>query len=336
MATTGRIEALLEEARAPLEAAGLTMVADELARDAWDVAHAIHVVRTKLAADDVHGHHALRALFALGSALVEPEPARSVSVVVRLGEWHASKSDPLTHWVEWCLGAERGGAAAGSVKVPRWQAYPYGGDMIAGDCSSVAEGKAAVERAIGVSVAEPAPDEHRGVYRKFDVRRTDGSSAPGGKHAECSYFVLDLEHDPFAAPALRAYAAACHDTHRDLAQDIREVILARWGGSMSEALADKMARPTSPRVVPDVDPWPEPATAHPLDTVALRARVATLAASNVELREIVRGSRDVGTGAIRHVWQGACPDVLHEDRRDPGCRACQFLVRADKALGGGQ
>lgn len=41
-----------------------------------------------------------------------------------------------------------------------------------------------------------------GLYRKFIVTRTDGKSAPGQKHDGCDYFVLDLTHDPHAAPAL--------------------------------------------------------------------------------------------------------------------------------------
>jgi hypothetical protein len=65
-----------------------------------------------------------------------------------------------------------------------------------------------------------------GLYRKFRVTRTDGSSRKGKKHADCSYFVLDLEHDPFAIPALRAYAEACRKTHPDLADDIEALVLA--------------------------------------------------------------------------------------------------------------
>lgn len=49
----------------------------------------------------------------------------------------------------------------------------------------------------------------RGIYRKYELRRTDGSSEPGGKHEKCSYFVLDITHDPHAIPALEAYAQAC-------------------------------------------------------------------------------------------------------------------------------
>lgn len=39
-------------------------------------------------------------------------------------------------------------------------------------------------------------DETKGIYRKFRVTRTDGSSRKGKRHARCTYFVLDLEHDP--------------------------------------------------------------------------------------------------------------------------------------------
>ena len=33
-------------------------------------------------------------------------------------------------------------------------------------------------------------DSDRGIYRKFKVKRTDGSSKPGEKHARRAYFVL--------------------------------------------------------------------------------------------------------------------------------------------------
>lgn len=71
-------------------------------------------------------------------------------------------------------------------------------------------------RAIGV------PDIGQGLFQKFEVRRTDGSSEPGGKHEGCEYFVLDTDHDEFAAAALAAYANACQATHPLLARDLRE------------------------------------------------------------------------------------------------------------------
>ena len=64
-------------------------------------------------------------------------------------------------------------------------------------------------------------DKHAaGLYRKFEVRRTDGSDAPGGKHEHCEYFVLDATHDPCAIPALRAYANACRAEYPRLAEDL--------------------------------------------------------------------------------------------------------------------
>ena len=48
--------------------------------------------------------------------------------------------------------------------------------------------------------------KEQGLYRKFEVRRTDGKDAPGEKHHGCEYFVLDATHDPAAIPALIAYA----------------------------------------------------------------------------------------------------------------------------------
>lgn len=70
----------------------------------------------------------------------------------------------------------------------------------------------------------PDKDElQRGLYRKFNVSRTDGSTEPGGKHEDCRFFVLDIDHDPFAIPALRAYAEACGDKYPELANDLLEI-----------------------------------------------------------------------------------------------------------------
>jgi hypothetical protein len=60
----------------------------------------------------------------------------------------------------------------------------------------------------------------QGLYRKFEVRRVDGSDAPGGKHHDCEYFVLDMTHDRYAKAALRTYAQLCHATHPQLAYEL--------------------------------------------------------------------------------------------------------------------
>jgi len=66
-----------------------------------------------------------------------------------------------------------------------------------------------------------------GLYSKFSVHREDGSSGPGGKHERCTFFVLDLNHDPFAVPAIRAYADACEAKYPELARDLRHEANAR-------------------------------------------------------------------------------------------------------------
>lgn len=76
-------------------------------------------------------------------------------------------------------------------------------------------------------------DPVKGLYQKFTVTRTDGSSRKGKKHARCEYFVLDLKHDKFAVPALQAYARACRKEYPELSKDLLEkvdfILLARRG-----------------------------------------------------------------------------------------------------------
>lgn len=67
-------------------------------------------------------------------------------------------------------------------------------------------------------------DATQGIYHKFNVTRTDGSSEPGGKHENCRYFVLDLDHDPHAPAAIRAYAESCKDTHPALSADLKAML----------------------------------------------------------------------------------------------------------------
>ena len=78
-------------------------------------------------------------------------------------------------------------------------------------------------------------EHERGVYEKFKVERTDGTSGAGEKHHVCSYFVLDLNHDPYAGAALEAYAEACEVDYPALARDLR--ILAASGDSGGVVMA---------------------------------------------------------------------------------------------------
>jgi hypothetical protein len=81
------------------------------------------------------------------------------------------------------------------------------------------------------------PAEEQGLFRKFDVRRVDGSDAPGGKHHGCEYFVLDLNHDTHAPAALRAYAQACNKTHPQLSAEL----LGRFGPQPAVAVGEQFA-----------------------------------------------------------------------------------------------
>lgn len=75
-------------------------------------------------------------------------------------------------------------------------------------------------------------DRTRGIYGKFDVRRTDGKSEPGEKHADCQYFVLDLDHDPHARAALLAYMKSCEMEYPLLAADIHALLYGcAFGGT---------------------------------------------------------------------------------------------------------
>ena len=64
------------------------------------------------------------------------------------------------------------------------------------------------------------PATEQGLFGKFHVSRLDGRDAPGGDRHGARYFVIDLDNDPHATPALRAYAEACEDDYPLLAQDL--------------------------------------------------------------------------------------------------------------------
>lgn len=63
------------------------------------------------------------------------------------------------------------------------------------------------------------PDRSIGLVPKFRVQRTDPEAQ--GRHPDCRHFVLDLDHDAFATPAILAYADACADLYPLLAADLR-------------------------------------------------------------------------------------------------------------------
>lgn len=99
-------------------------------------------------------------------------------------------------------------------------------------------------------------DKTRGVYHKFHVSRTDGKSAPGKKHEGCDYFVLDVNHDPFAKAALLAYAQACETEYPLLAYDCRAMaalgVMRPHDARSSEAAASVVAEAGIELVIPPI------------------------------------------------------------------------------------
>ena len=85
------------------------------------------------------------------------------------------------------------------------------------------------------------PDRGRGLYQKFVAYRADGSSGPGGKHEGCALFVLDVDHDEHARPALAAYANAVAGEYPQLAEDI----FAKLRSMPAPPVDDPVPRPTS-------------------------------------------------------------------------------------------
>lgn len=64
-------------------------------------------------------------------------------------------------------------------------------------------------------------DRQRPFYEKYQVKRIGGTP---GKHDGCLFFVLDLSHDPYSIPALRAYATVCRPEFGPLARDLDRII----------------------------------------------------------------------------------------------------------------
>lgn len=95
-------------------------------------------------------------------------------------------------------------------------------------------------------MAATTDDHDRGLYDKYRVARTDGRSGPGSRHEDCRYFVLDLDHDPHATPALLAYATACRQAgYHPLADDLERLAARTTGAAppLADAAPDPGAEP---------------------------------------------------------------------------------------------
>jgi hypothetical protein len=67
-------------------------------------------------------------------------------------------------------------------------------------------------------------DKKRGLYRKFRVTRVHD---PEEKHKDCLFFVLDLDHDPHALPAIKAYIESCEVEYPTLGADLAIQLIKR-------------------------------------------------------------------------------------------------------------
>ena len=76
-------------------------------------------------------------------------------------------------------------------------------------------------------------DKDRGLYNKYIVQRTDGD--PAGRHQDCFYFVLDLDHDQHAILALKAYARSCRLDYPLLSKDLINITDTRQSNTLSIA-----------------------------------------------------------------------------------------------------
>lgn len=66
------------------------------------------------------------------------------------------------------------------------------------------------------------PDKKRGLYTKFHVERLVD---PEGKHDNCFFFVLDVNHDVHSLKALMAYIESCKLDYPLLAKDLKGKIM---------------------------------------------------------------------------------------------------------------
>lgn len=76
-----------------------------------------------------------------------------------------------------------------------------------------------------------------GIYNKFRVLRRDNRDTPGEKHEGCSYFVLDLDHDPHVWAALQAYAEDCVEARPGLSKNLTLLLRVYHESGLPDALA---------------------------------------------------------------------------------------------------
>ncbi len=67
-------------------------------------------------------------------------------------------------------------------------------------------------------------DKRNKLQQKYYVERIDGRDLMGGDRLDSKYFVLDYVHDPYAIPALEAYALACYKQFPVLSEEITALV----------------------------------------------------------------------------------------------------------------
>ena len=83
-------------------------------------------------------------------------------------------------------------------------------------------------------------DTERGVYPKYTVRRNDGRDVPGGDRENARYLVLDYANDPYAWIAAANYLVIIGHTHRRMAVDLADRLLAALPGLKRDVIKEKL------------------------------------------------------------------------------------------------
>lgn len=166
-----------------------------------------------------------------------------------------------------------------------------------------------------------------GVYRKYLVKRLRDKEQ---KHRHCEFFVLDQMHDPFAIPALNAYANACEATHPELAADLRTKVAAMHGriasGSMRSPYEPDAVSADSSRALPDDE--------HANDVVRARSLAIKLG-RGPEVEDLVLAIIDVVRTEERAVCAKTLEDFLERHKSAEGLKLWPVRECLDRIRKGG-
>lgn len=141
--------------------------------------------------------------------------------------WEFTSGGPAANGVRYCYGCGRKVEVVTDSADGKLRLFYHGIAAVAANVIKATPQEVEKLHAMADRCADSSTNDRvRGLYRKYEVRRVDGSSEPGGKHAACEYFVLDLTHDPHANAALLAYVESCEQEYPKLAQDLIDKYLS--------------------------------------------------------------------------------------------------------------